>query len=187
MTLTSISCRRTSCILVLLVALGLGAAADAAFAQAQAQAQATTTVLVVRHAEKEWEDGDPPLSAVGWQRAEALFRVAEDSGVSVLFGTQYMRTTQTLEPIAARLGLEILTHEARDSEGLARQILAEHAGRVVLVSGHSNTVPEIVAALGAPEPDPIDDAEYDNLYVVSINSAGGEATVLHLHFGQPPD
>ena len=67
------------------------------------------------------------------------------------------------------------------------RILAEHAGEIVLVSGHSNTVPEIVAALGAPEPDPIDDAEYDNLYVVSVSSAGGEATVLHLHFGRPAD
>ena len=50
-----------------------------------------------------------------------------------------------------------------------------------------STVPEIVAALGAPEPDPIDDAEYDNLYVVSVSSAGGEPTVLHLHFGRPTD
>ena len=180
MTRTSISRRRTSCVLVLLVALGLGAVAQAP----PAQAQEATTVLVVRHAEKEWEDGDPPLSQVGWERAEALLRLTEESGVSVLFGTQYMRTTQTLEPIAERLGLEILTHEARDSEGLARRILTEHRGRVVLVSGHSNTVPEIVAALGAPEPDPIDDAEYDNLYVVSISAGGGEPTVLHLHFGQ---
>jgi broad specificity phosphatase PhoE len=184
---TSISRRRTSCVPVLLVALGLGAAADAPLALAQAQAQSTTTVLVVRHAEKEWEDGDPPLSEVGRERAEALLRLTEESGVSVLFGTQYTRTTQTLEPIAERLGLEILVHDAGDSEGLATRILAEHAGRVVLVSGHSNTVPEIVAALGAPEPDPIDDAEYDNLYVVSVNSAGGEATVLHLHFGLPAD
>ena len=181
MTRTSISRRRTSCVLVLLVALGLGAVAQAP----PAQAQEATTVLVVRHAEKEWEDGDPPLSQVGWERAEALLRLTEESGVSVLFGTQYMRTTQTLEPIAERLGLEILTHEARDSEGVARRILTEHRGRVVLVSGHSNTVPEIVAALGAPEPDPIDDAEYDNLYIVSVSAGGDEATVLHLHFGLP--
>ena len=178
---TSISRRRTSCVPVLLVALGLAAVADAP----QARAQETTTVLVVRHAEKEWEDGDPPLSEVGRERADALLRVVEESGVSVLFGTQYMRTSQTLEPIAERLDLEILVHEARDSEGLARRILAEHAGRVVLVSGHSNTVPEIVAALGAPEPDPIDDPEYDNLYIVSVSAGGGEATVLHLHFGRP--
>ena len=63
--------------------------------------QAPTTVLVVRHAEKAWEDGDPPLSDVGWERAEALLRVAEESGISVLFATQYARTQQTLEPIAS--------------------------------------------------------------------------------------
>ena len=150
-----------------------------------ADAQETTTVLVVRHAEKAWEDGDPPLSDVGWERAEDLLQVAEESGVSVLYASQYIRAQQTLEPIAARLGLEILLHDAGDSEGLAKQILGEHAGEVVLVSGHSNTVPEIVAALGAPEPPPIDDAEYDNLYIVSAGAGSGEATVLRLNFGRP--
>jgi phosphohistidine phosphatase SixA len=168
---TSISRRRTWCVLALLVALGLGPVADAPLAHAQE----TTTVLVVRHAEKEWEDGDPPLSEVGRERAYALLRVVEESGVSVLFGTQYMRTSQTLEPIAERLDLEILVHEARDSRGLARRILTEHAGRVVLVSGHSNTVPEIVAALGAPEPDPIDDAEYDDLVYRVGQRRGGRS------------
>ena len=91
-------------------------------------AQETTTVLVVRHAEKQWEDGDPPLSDIGWQRAEDLLRVVDESGVSVLFGTQYMRSSQTLEPIAERLGLEILVHDAGDSQGLAERILDEHAG-----------------------------------------------------------
>jgi len=152
-----------------------------------AHGQQATTVLVVRHAEKQWEDGDPPLSDVGWQRAEDLLRVVGESGVSVLFGTQYKRTSQTLEPIAERFVLEILVHDAGDSEGLAERILTEHEGHVVLVSGHSNTVPEIVAALGAPEPDPIGDAEYDNLHVVSVGAGGGEATVLHLHFGLPAE
>jgi len=147
-------------------------------------AQETTTVLVVRHAEKQWEDGDPPLSDIGWQRAEDLLRVVDESGVSVLFGTQYMRSSQTLEPIAERLGLEILVHDAGDSQGLAERILDEHAGAVVLVSGHSNTVPEIVGALGAPEPPAMDDAEYDNLYIVTVGVTG-EATVLRLNFGRP--
>ena len=155
----------------------------AAFAP-PALAQQATTVLVVRHAEKEWEDGDPPLSDVGWQRAEDLLRVVDESGVSVLFGTQYMRSSQTLEPIAERLGLEILVHDAGDSQGLAERILDEHAGAVVLVSGHSNTVPEIVGALGAPEPPAMDDAEYDNLYIVTVGVTG-EATVLRLNFGRP--
>jgi 2,3-bisphosphoglycerate-dependent phosphoglycerate mutase len=165
----------------MLVASGFAVTAGVSLAQAQS----ATTVLVVRHAEKQWEDGDPPLSDVGWERAEALLQVAEDSGVSVLYGTQYKRTTQTLEPIAERFDLKILVHDASDSEGLANRILSDHAGKVVLVSGHSNTVTGIVAALGAPQPQPIDDAEYDNLYVVSIPAGGGEASYLLLNFGQP--
>jgi len=151
---------------------------------ATAQAQSTTTVLVVRHAEKEWEDGDPPLSEVGWERAEALLRLTEESGVSVLFGTQYMRTTQTLEPVAERLGLEILTHDAGDSEGLAARILSEHAGKVIVVSGHSNTVTKIVAALGAPEPPPIEDWDYDDVFVVTIGP-DETVTAVHLSYGVP--
>ena len=104
--------------------------------------------------------------------------------MSVLFGTQYMRTSQTLEPIAERLDLEILVHEARDSDGLARRILTEHSGRVVLVSGHSNTVPEIVAALGAPERPAIEDWDYDDLFVVTIGP-GRDASAVHLNYGEP--
>jgi broad specificity phosphatase PhoE len=149
-----------------------------------AAAQETTTVLVVRHAEKTSDASDAVLSDVGWERARELQRVTADAGVTVLFASQYVRAQQTLEPIAKRLGLEIYTHDASDSEGLARKILRDHAGEVILVSGHSNTVPEIVAALGAPEPPAMTDAEYDNLYIVSVGVAG-EVTVVHLQFGQP--
>ena len=176
----SISFLQTTYVLVLLTGCAIGWVACAPRDTSQ-----DTTVLVVRHAEKEWEDGDPPLSDAGWERAETLRQVLEESGVSVMFSTQYVRTSQTLEPIADRLGLEIAVHDAGDSEGLAARILAEHPGEVVLVSGHSNTVPEIVAALGAPEPAPIEDAEYDNLYVVSVSPGGEAATVLHLHYGLP--
>jgi len=75
-------------------------------------------------------------------------------------------------------------HDAGDSEGLARRILADHAGEVVLVSGHSNTVTAIVAALGAPEPPPIEDWDYDDLFVVTI-APGQEAGVVHLSYGEP--
>ena len=151
---------------------------------ATAQAQEITTVLVVRHTEKVSDASDAVLSDVGWERARELRRVAADAGVTVLFASQFARAQQTLEPIARHLGLEIQVHDARDSEGLAKRILRDHAGEVVLVSGHSNTVPEIVAALGAPEPPPIDDAEYDKLFIVSVSADGEPATVLRLRFGE---
>ena len=150
----------------------------------EAEAQEVTTVLVVRHAEKEWEDGDPPLSDEGRERALDLLRLTEATGVSALYASQYRRTRETLEPVAARNGLEIQEHDAGDPAGLAARILSEQAGGVVLVAGHSNTVPSIVEALGAPRPSPIPDHEYDNLYVVYVEPAGRDPTVLRLSFGR---
>ncbi len=36
----------------------------------------------------------------------------------------------------------------------------------VLVVGHSNTVPDVISALGVTTPVTIDDAEFDNLFIV---------------------
>ena len=90
-----------------------------------------TTVLVVRHAEKTSEASDAVLNEVGWERARELLRLTEEAGIKALYASQYARAQQTLEPIAQSLGLEILVHDACDSDGLARRILTKHAGSVV--------------------------------------------------------
>lgn len=169
--------RLSRCWAGLLVAAGLASAPEA-------PAQEPTTVLVVRHAEKVSEASDAVLSDLGRARASELQRVTAEARVSVLFASQYARAQQTLMPIADRLGLEILVHDAADSEGLANRILTDHAGDVILVSGHSNTVTAIVAALGAPEPPSVEDWDYDDLFVVTIGP-GGDATVMHLSYGAP--
>ncbi|MCL7971962.1 MAG: histidine phosphatase family protein [marine benthic group bacterium] len=148
---------------------------------AAAPAQETTTVIVVRHAEKVSEERDAVLSEAGWKRAAELQRITEQAGVKALFASQFARAQLTLQPISENLGLEIQVHDAEDSRGLARRILADHAGQVVIVSGHSNTVPEIVAALGAPEPTAIEDWDYDDLFVVTVG-ADGNASALHLSY-----
>ena len=59
-----------------------------------------------------------------------------------------------------------------------------HAGGVVLVVGHSNTIPAIVTALGAPQPPPICDSEYDDLYVVTL-APNAPAHVIRARYGAP--
>jgi hypothetical protein len=56
-------------------------------------------------------------------------------------------------------------------------------GDVVLVAGHSDTIPEIVTALGATAPPPITEAEFDNLYVITI--AGDATQLVHMRYGPP--
>lgn len=152
----------------------------------------TTMVFLVRHAEKavpgdpEFDarnPADPPLNAAGRARAEALARTLEEAGVTAIFASEFARTQQTVAPLAARVGLEVTVHPARDTAGLAELVATAHAGGVVVISGHSNTVPALVEALGAGAVDPIEEAwEYDNLYVVAIEAPGG-ARVSTLKFG----
>ncbi len=154
----------------------------------------TTTVFLVRHAEKAApgdpefdprDPADPRLTAAGRARAEALARTLEEAGVTAVFASEFARTQQTVAPLAARVGLEVTVHPARDTAGLAKLVAGAHAGGVVVISGHSNTVPALVEALGAGTVAPIEEAwEYDNLYVVTIE-APGKALVSTLKFGIP--
>lgn len=58
------------------------------------------------------------------------------------------------------------------------ELVASSAGSVLIV-GHSNTVPELIKALGGDIVPAIDDATYDDLFVVTLY-AKGKAKVAHL-------
>ena len=53
------------------------------------------------------------------------------------------------------------------AKAVAEQVM-KHAGGTVLVVGHSNTIPAIVGALGAPQPTDLCDSEYDQVFVVVL-------------------
>jgi broad specificity phosphatase PhoE len=149
----------------------------------QPAAETPVTVLIVRHAEKAAEpEEDPPLTEAGQQRAAVLARMAAASGASAAYATQYLRTQQTVEPLAAALGLAVQQSNSGDVNGLVERILAEHRSQIVVVAGHSDTVPMLVEKLtGKPVP-AIEETEYDNLYVVTA-SASGHGTALRLRYG----
>ena len=155
-----------------------------------AEDQPSTTIILVRHAEKQAQSGDPSLDSRGRARAEALARTLADAGVSGLSATPYRRTRQTLQPLAERLGIEIQIQpvDLDDPEAYARDLAADllerHRGGTVVVAGHSNTVPLLLGAFGAPGARSIGDDEYDDLFVLQVG--GGKTPVLlHLHYGEP--
>ena len=153
-----------------------------------------TTVFLVRHAEKADEPGpNPPLSERGRARAEALSRLLQSTGVKAIFTSQYGRTQQTAEPIAKRLGvspavvpLAAKTSNPREvSEESIRELtkrVGAHAGGVVLIVGHSNSVPDVIRALGGDTVPKIGEGSFDDLFVVTVY-AGGRAKVVHLKYG----
>jgi phosphohistidine phosphatase SixA len=167
-----------------------GIVVAAALAAAGMAYAAPAMVLVVRHAEKQAQPAnDPPLTDLGKTRAQELARVVQAlaaAGMPVreLFATEVQRTQQTLQPLAASLGIKVTVVNAKDTAELSRQILAVKGGLVV-VAGHSNTVPGIVQALGGPSGIVIGDAEFDRLYV--LTGAGSAAKVATLRYGLPSD
>jgi phosphohistidine phosphatase SixA len=118
---------------------------------------APVTVVAVRHAEKAAPTGDPELNDAGRRRAEALARLfGAEGAVTHLFASQYRRTLETLEPLAAVQGLAIERYDAQDQAGLVARLDALPPGSVAVVAGHSNTLPPLVEALGGAVPDTVD-------------------------------
>jgi 2,3-bisphosphoglycerate-dependent phosphoglycerate mutase len=143
-----------------------------------------TTIIVIRHAEKVIDPNNPDvdLSPAGQARAQELVRVFGDAGINAIYATQFKRTQQTVKPLADKLGLPVYQVNSKDTGDLVTQIRAQNSGQVVLVAGHNNTVPDIVAALGGPTFPIIPETEFDNLYIVTVYRTG-KAKVVKLKYG----
>jgi|SRR5882724_3729717 len=138
----------------------------------------STTVIVIRHAEKQTVNAaDPALSAAGEARAALLARMFGDTKgagrLDAIYVSATLRSRSTAAPLAARLGIAPVVAAADDPQGLARRVLRENSGRRVMVIGHVNTVPEIVAALtGRSDIPSVDEQDFATMYVVSVPRIG---------------
>lgn len=143
-----------------------------------------TTVILVRHAEKNIEPSNPNpnLSPAGQARAQELVRVLSGSGVTAIYATQYVRTQQTVQPLATAMGLPVTQIDSGNTNELVRQITTLHRGGVVFLAGHNNSVPAIIAALGGGNYPVIPDSDYDNMFVVTIDRLG-KAKTIPLKYG----
>lgn len=148
----------------------------------------TTTIVLVRHAEKQvGAISDAPLSPQGEVRASRLAQMFGDSEpfgrIDRIYVTNTRRTQQTSAGVAQRLGVNAVVVDSKtDSAELARRVLRENRGGRALIVGHSNTVPEIIAALARLEKvPPIGEEEFDTLYVVTVPTIG-KVSVLRLKY-----
>jgi phosphohistidine phosphatase SixA len=150
---------------------------------------AQRAVFVVRHAEKASDANDPgvPLSQAGRARARKLAAVLAKAGVTAIYSTDTVRTLGTAEPLARALKIRVRKYDVKDADGkpdlapLARLLKSEHARDVVLVVGHSNTVPPLLEALGCTERVEIPADRFDGLFVV-VPAAAGAPTLLRLSY-----
>lgn len=156
------------------------------------ESQATTTVIFVRHAEKAVLPADDPgLSEAGQRRAAELARQLVDAdvvpgkGVDAVFSTSYRRTVETAKPVADALDLPVLSYDVADTEAFIEAMVKEYKGKIILVVGHSDTVPEMIGNMGASKNvAPIAENEYDNIFLVAIPWFGKTKTI-RLRYGEP--
>jgi broad specificity phosphatase PhoE len=146
---------------------------------------AQPTVFLVRHAERAdaspgaapTMSADPDLSEAGRARAESLAAMLRDAKITAIFTTEFKRTQQTAAPLAKAIGVTVTIVTSKNAADLVTQVQASKGS--VLVVGHSNTVPEVIKALGVPTPVTIADDEFDSLFLVTRSTP---PSVLRLHY-----
>ena len=162
----------------LLFSLALVLAGDAQVAQAQ------QAIFVLRHAERvEYESSDGVLSSAGEERARALARVLADAGVTAVYTSERKRTLQTADPLiqALRIAPTAVAATPEQVDATLKLIRARDKNGIVVIVGHSDSVPLFLKALGYSGEVKIGPREHDDLFVV-VPNATGQPTVLHLNY-----
>jgi broad specificity phosphatase PhoE len=135
---------------------------------------ATHPVFIIRHMQKT-EGTDPPLSTEGTANAERLAAILKGKGIVAIFATPTRRAMETAAPLANLLGLTVVPYDPANPALLAKRVAA--AGGPVLIVGHSNTVPNLVALFGGTKPAPLSEQDYGTLYDVEPGGSVVTSTV----------
>jgi broad specificity phosphatase PhoE len=152
-----------------------------------------TTVIFVRHADTGVamaQGSDPPLNERGRARAELLADFIQDidvvAGVNAIYASPALRTQQTAQPLADRLGLEVQIADPYDVEDFMAHVRREHRGDIVLIVTHGDAIAPLIDELHGSKRLPAPTADdFDNVYIVTIPFYGGVKT-LRLHYGVMP-
>ena len=142
-------------------------------------ADATPMLFLVRHAEKASDGGhDPGLSGLGQQRAEALARMLKDVGIAAIFTTEFKRTQATAAPLAEATHVTATVIPGKEVQALVEKLRACKSN--VLIVGHSNTIPDLIKALGIQTTVNISDDDYDELFAITMTEP---PQLARLHYG----
>jgi broad specificity phosphatase PhoE len=129
--------------------------------------QETGRIFLVRHAEKQSNEQDTPLSSEGLARAKCLAQTLKDAHIGAAFVTQYQRTKQTAAPTVSEFHARETAIEAKATGQIVQAAREAAKTSNVLIVGHSNTVPDLLASFGAPAVT-IPGNAYDQLFILDV-------------------
>jgi 8-oxo-dGTP diphosphatase len=113
------------------------------------------TVLLVRHAvakrRRDWTDPDRlrPLTSKGLAQAAGLVGLLAPYGVARIYSSPYVRCVQTVEPLAAELGLAVeeIDELAEGADDAAVRVVEDLGGTTAVLCSHGDVVPAMLATL----------------------------------------
>jgi len=129
------------------------------------------TYYLIRHAEKvrtDPNDQDPALNIDGLMRAKRWAAYFEPIKIDAIYVTKYIRTKQTVSLIAQQKQVSPMRYDPNTV--YSEEFLKQTNGKTVLISGHSNTTPQLVNQLiGEEKYEDMDDSDNSTLFKVTIN------------------
>ena len=129
-----------------------------------------STFYLIRHAEKvrtNKSDRDPALNEKGIIRALNWKDYFIDKDISKIYSTNYKRTLETVKPIEEAIGLTAILYSPSSID--YKNFISSNKGEIVLIVGHSNTIPDFVNELINDQVyTQIDDLNNSNLYIVNL-------------------
>jgi len=150
-------------------------------------------LFLVRHAkagsrsERDGADRDRPLTNKGRAQADVLADRLAPHAPSRVLSSPYVRCVQSVEPLAARCGLDVEVTEVL-SEGAdfepALELLAALPDRSVLCS-HGDLIPEVIEALLRRGADLVGQPEWRKGSVWVLERDGAE--ISRMEAWPPPD
>ena len=133
-----------------------------------------STFYLIRHAEKvrtDKSDKDPKLNEYGMLRAIKWQEYFSEKNISKIYSTNYKRTLETVKPIQESSDIIPIIYSPSDID--YKNFIMSNKIEVVLIVGHSNTIPDFVNELISENVySQIDDLNNSNLYVVNICESG---------------
>lgn len=123
---------------------------------------------LIRHAEKDTQKVDPPLSNKGVERMIKLNKIFKNTFLDAVYSTFTSRTIQTIDSVGQYKGLTYSIYTDSNAKEKFSEVNKSLDVNKVLIVGHSNTIPPIANFLyGKKHFNTIfAETEYDNFLII---------------------
>ena len=135
---------------------------------ASSSVNAQEAVFVIRHAEQEHIGGvDAGLLPEGRERAADWATILRPSGLDLVVTSEIKRSRSTGTIIAETLEVPRVEFSRGASSGIAEFLRENYPEDVILVVGHSETIPILLRSFGYSDTFPISRSAYGWLFIVT--------------------